>query len=55
MTPKFDFDQEAKIEALQFSLMVENDANVQKAEACANELDNVSTYWNQSNMTSKRE
>ncbi|XP_057520498.1 uncharacterized protein LOC130800828 isoform X4 [Amaranthus tricolor] len=41
MTPKFDFDQEAKIEALQFSLMVENDANVQKAEACANELDNI--------------
>ncbi|CAO2816042.1 unnamed protein product [Amaranthus hypochondriacus] len=41
MTPKFDFDQEAKIEALQFSLMVENDENVKKAEACANELDNI--------------
>ncbi|XP_056687115.1 uncharacterized protein At4g18490 isoform X4 [Spinacia oleracea] len=40
-TPKFHFDQEANMASLQFSLMVENDANVEKAEACAKELDNI--------------
>ncbi|XP_021766141.1 uncharacterized protein At4g18490-like [Chenopodium quinoa] len=40
-TPNFHFDQEANMAALQFSLMVENDANVEKAEACAKELDNI--------------
>lgn len=30
------------MEALQFSLMMDNDENVEKAEACAKELDNVS-------------
>ncbi|XP_021749352.1 uncharacterized protein At4g18490-like isoform X2 [Chenopodium quinoa] len=40
-TPKFQFDQETNMAALQFSLMVENDANIEKAEACAKELDNI--------------
>ncbi|XP_057246997.1 uncharacterized protein At4g18490 isoform X3 [Beta vulgaris subsp. vulgaris] len=41
MTSKFNFDQEANMEALQFSLMMDNDENVEKAEACAKELDNI--------------
>ncbi|KAL2931744.1 hypothetical protein RDABS01_037154 [Bienertia sinuspersici] len=40
-TPKLDFEQEANLEAMQFSVTVENDENVEKAEACAKELDNI--------------
>ncbi|KAJ8425795.1 hypothetical protein Cgig2_030532 [Carnegiea gigantea] len=40
-SPKFDFHQEANMEVLGFTLMAENDANIEKAEACAEELGHI--------------
>uniref|UniRef100_A0A7C9EYX6 Uncharacterized protein n=1 Tax=Opuntia streptacantha TaxID=393608 RepID=A0A7C9EYX6_OPUST len=40
-SPKFDFHQEANVEELRLTLLVENNANIEKAEACAKELEHI--------------
>ncbi|XP_074269854.1 uncharacterized protein LOC141592878 isoform X2 [Silene latifolia] len=40
-SPKFDFHLEENMENLGFTLMVESDESVEKAEACAKELDDI--------------